>query len=79
MQAHGKVVIRCDGQSLAGRGRTVRRDPTRQNGESLTPAERPAWVLHDLFGVEFTEVADIVGRTPGSVRRLAARARPPCR
>ena len=43
--------------------------------ETLTPAERTAWVLHDLFGVGFTEVADIVGRTPGAVRQLAARAR----
>ena len=43
--------------------------------KALTPAERTAWVLHDLFGVGFTEVADIVGRTPGAVRQLAARAR----
>jgi RNA polymerase sigma-70 factor (ECF subfamily) len=43
--------------------------------ESLTPAERTAWVLHDLFGLEFTEVADAVGRSPAAVRQLAARAR----
>ena len=43
--------------------------------ESLTPAERTAWVLHDLFGLEFTEVADAVGRSPDAVRQLAARAR----
>ena len=42
--------------------------------ETLSPAERTAWVLHDLFGVGFTEVADIVGRTRGPVRPLAARA-----
>ena len=43
--------------------------------ESLTPAERTAWVLHDLFGLEFTEVADAVGRSPDAVRQLASRAR----
>lgn len=43
--------------------------------ETLTPAERTTWVLHDLFEMEFTEVARIVGRTPSAVRQLAARAR----
>jgi len=43
--------------------------------ETLTPAERTAFVLHDLFGLPFTEVADVVGRTPTSVRQLASRAR----
>jgi RNA polymerase sigma-70 factor (ECF subfamily) len=43
--------------------------------ETLTPAERTAWVLHDLFEMEFTDVARIVGRTPTAVRQLAARAR----
>jgi len=43
--------------------------------ETLTPAERTAWVLHDLFGMGFTEVAAVVGRTPAAVRQLAARAR----
>jgi RNA polymerase sigma-70 factor (ECF subfamily) len=43
--------------------------------EALTPAERTAWVLHDLFGMEFTEIAGVVGRTPAAVRQLAARAR----
>jgi RNA polymerase sigma-70 factor (ECF subfamily) len=43
--------------------------------ETLTPAERTSWVLHDLFGVEFGEIAEIVGRTPAAVRQLAARAR----
>lgn len=43
--------------------------------ESLSPAERTAWVLHDLFGLPFDEVSDIVGRTPASVRQLASRAR----
>ena len=40
--------------------------------EQLTPAERTAWVLHDLFGMPFPEVARAVGRTPG--RRAPARA-----
>jgi RNA polymerase sigma-70 factor (ECF subfamily) len=43
--------------------------------ETLSPAERTTWVLHDLFGLPFPEVADIVGRTPAAVRQLAARAR----
>ena len=43
--------------------------------ESLTPAERTAWVLHDLFGLPFGEVAEAVGRRPDAVRQLAARAR----
>ncbi|MGW0228379.1 RNA polymerase sigma factor SigJ [Actinopolymorpha singaporensis] len=43
--------------------------------ESLSPAERTAFVLHDVFGLEFTEVARAVGRTPAACRQLAARAR----
>lgn len=43
--------------------------------ETLTPAERTAWVLHDLFGMPFAEVSAAVGRTPAAVRQLAARAR----
>lgn len=43
--------------------------------EQLTPAERIAWVLHDLFQVPFDDVARAVGRTPAAVRQLASRAR----
>ena len=43
--------------------------------EQLTPAERTAFVLHDVFDVPFLEVAEIVGRSPDSVRQLASRAR----
>ena len=43
--------------------------------ERLSPAERTAWVLHDLFDMPFTEVAAAVGRTPAAVRQLASRAR----
>jgi RNA polymerase sigma-70 factor, ECF subfamily len=43
--------------------------------ETLTPAERTAFVLHDLFGLPFDEVATVVGRSPGAVRQLASRAR----
>jgi RNA polymerase sigma-70 factor, ECF subfamily len=43
--------------------------------ETLSPAERTAFVLHDMFGVPFAEVAAIVGRAPGAVRQLASRAR----
>jgi RNA polymerase sigma-70 factor (ECF subfamily) len=43
--------------------------------ETLSPAERLAFVLHDLFAVPFEEVATIVGRTPVAARQLASRAR----
>jgi RNA polymerase sigma-70 factor (ECF subfamily) len=43
--------------------------------ETLTPAERLAFVLHDMFGVPFSEIAEIVGRSPEAVRQLASRAR----
>lgn len=43
--------------------------------ETLAPAERLAFVLHDLFAVPFEEIADIVGRTPAAARQLASRAR----
>jgi RNA polymerase sigma-70 factor (ECF subfamily) len=43
--------------------------------ETLTPAERLAFVLHDLFGVSFDEIAPIVGRSPDAARQLASRAR----
>jgi RNA polymerase sigma-70 factor (ECF subfamily) len=43
--------------------------------ESMTPAERVAFVLHDVFKVPFPEVAEIVGRTPAAVRQLATSAR----
>ena len=43
--------------------------------ETLTPAERLAFVLHDIFGVPFEEIAKVVGRTPAAARQLASRAR----
>jgi RNA polymerase sigma-70 factor (ECF subfamily) len=43
--------------------------------ETLAPAERLAFVLHDLFAVPFTEIAPIVGRSPTAARQLASRAR----
>lgn len=43
--------------------------------ERLTPAERTAFVLHDVFAVPFGEIAEAVGRTPEAVRRLASRDR----
>jgi RNA polymerase sigma factor (sigma-70 family) len=42
--------------------------------ETLAPAERVAFVLHDVFGVPFDEIAPIVGRTPPAARQLASRA-----
>jgi RNA polymerase sigma-70 factor (ECF subfamily) len=43
--------------------------------DSLAPAERIAFVLHDVFAVPFEEIAPIVGRTPPAARQLASRAR----
>lgn len=43
--------------------------------ERLDPAERLAFVLHDVFDVPFDEIAPIVGRTPAAARQLASRAR----
>jgi RNA polymerase sigma factor (sigma-70 family) len=43
--------------------------------ETLTPAERIAFVLHDMFAVPFEEIAPIVWRTPAAARQLASRAR----
>ncbi|MEV6208406.1 RNA polymerase sigma factor SigJ [Kitasatospora sp. NPDC051914] len=43
--------------------------------ETLAPAERLAFVLHDMFGLPFDEIAPIVDRTPAAARQLASRAR----
>jgi RNA polymerase sigma factor (sigma-70 family) len=43
--------------------------------ETLSPAERLAFVLHDMFAVPFEEIAPVVGRTPAAARQLASRAR----
>src|SRR5262245_14330016 len=43
--------------------------------ETLTPAERLAYVLHDMFAVPFDEIAGILGRSPDAARQLASRGR----
>lgn len=43
--------------------------------ESMTPAERVTFILHDVFRYSFTEIAGIVGRTPAACRQLASSAR----
>ena len=43
--------------------------------ETLAPAERVAFVLHDVFAVPFDEIAPVVGRSPTATRQLASRAR----
>jgi RNA polymerase sigma factor (sigma-70 family) len=43
--------------------------------DTLTPAERLAFVLHDMFAVPFEEIAPMVGRSPTAARQLASRAR----
>lgn len=43
--------------------------------DTLSPAERLAFVLHDIFAVPFDDIAAILGRSPGAARQLASRAR----
>src|SRR3954462_3594230 len=43
--------------------------------QTLSPAERPAFVLHDMFGVPFDEIAPILDRSSEATRQLASRAR----
>jgi RNA polymerase sigma-70 factor (ECF subfamily) len=43
--------------------------------DTLAPAERLAFVLHDLFGLPFEEIADVIDRSPAATRQLASRAR----
>ena len=43
--------------------------------ERLSPLERAAFLLHDVFGVEFEEIAETIGREPAACRQLASRAR----
>lgn len=43
--------------------------------DSLAPVERLAFVLHDLFAVEFEEIATIINKTPAAARQIASRAR----
>ena len=43
--------------------------------ESMTPAERVAFILHDVFRYSFAEIAGVVGRTPAACRQLASSAR----
>ncbi len=43
--------------------------------EAMTPAERVAFVLHDVFALPFADIAEVVGRSPGAVRQLATSAR----
>jgi RNA polymerase sigma-70 factor (ECF subfamily) len=43
--------------------------------ESMTPAERVAFILHDVFRYPFADIADVLGRTPAAAKQLAASAR----
>jgi RNA polymerase sigma-70 factor, ECF subfamily len=43
--------------------------------ETLAPAERVAFVLHDMFGLPFDDISPVVGRSPAAARQLASRAR----
>ena len=52
-------------------------DDSRRAGilDTLEPAERLAFVLHDLFAMPFDEIAEVVGRSTDATRQLASRAR----
>jgi RNA polymerase sigma-70 factor (ECF subfamily) len=43
--------------------------------DTLAPAERAAFVLHDVFGYPFDEISEVLGRSPAAVRQIASRAR----
>lgn len=43
--------------------------------DALAPAERPAFILHDMFAMLFDEIASVVGRSSAAARQLASRAR----
>ena len=45
--------------------------------DTLTPAERLAFVLHDLFAMPFEEIGSILGRSPAAAKQLASRAPTP--
>ena len=45
--------------------------------DTLTPAERLAFVLHDLFAIPFDEIGSILGQSPAAAKQLASRARLP--
>ena len=77
-----------DGEPRARRRPRARGDPEREAEladtvglallvvlEALAPAERVAFVLHDMFDLPFEEIAPIVGRSPTAARQLASRAR----
>src|SRR4051794_28081723 len=69
---------RPPGRSTAGSCRSSWKQPWRLTMESSASAGRVAsalLVLHDLFGMTFTDIAATVGRTPAAVRQPAARAR----
>lgn len=83
--APGSALI---GAGLVGTGSTADQDPAEQASladevtmalmvvlDSLTPGERVALVLHDVFGYKFDEIAAMVSRTPQAVRKLASTAR----
>jgi RNA polymerase sigma-70 factor, ECF subfamily len=77
-----------DGEPEPAAGHAVTGDPEREAEladnvglallvvlEALAPAERVAFVLHDMFDLPFEEIAPIVGRSPTAARQLASRAR----
>ncbi|MFF4772001.1 sigma factor-like helix-turn-helix DNA-binding protein [Microtetraspora fusca] len=68
------------GDDHASRGGRLNGDPHGRRGRlpawwPMTPAERVAFILHDVFRYSFAEVVEIVGRTPAACRQLASSAR----
>lgn len=76
----GDLFARTDGADGGDPAVRVARDESVSTAllvvlESMTPAERVAFVLHDVFGYSFAEVAETLGRTPAASRQLASSAR----
>jgi hypothetical protein len=72
----GRAAIRIGGPDLPPLGRPeAERQPATATTLPAAPAERVAFILHDVFGYPFAEVAEIVGRTPAACRQLASTAR----
>ena len=79
IRAHGTEPIAMGGEGADPEGEAVLADSVGVALlvvlDTLTPAERLAFVLHDLFAMPFEEIGPIVGRSPEAARQLASRAR----
>ena len=72
---HNPRPQRWDRPRAGSPARRLSRSRTPRRPRNLAPAERLAFVLHDMFDLSFEEIAPIVGRSPTAARQLASRAR----